>query len=219
MTARLIVSVVVATAALITASTVAAAVPPVKDKCSNIVGVQKKIPAGYKRGVKLKCVKQRQRPKCASDEIADSQGFCVPILPPSPPPAPTAWWPTDYTPWTGAGNAFASGSDHTPLVAYQPSTCRTVGGTEVPNGTVDPFGRVCWSYLFQVSVIWTSTSKTGCGSLFVRLRETAGGVIVGNTIGSSSDVPNNVPVQIRGSVSSDGHPDMKVEISSIDCYS
>lgn len=207
------------TCAIAVAASNAYAVTPI-DKCSNLKGIQKKIPAGYKRGAKFKCVrKTADLPSCTGNQVLEPDGKChtIPTTPP-PPPTPIVWWTADYTAWDGPGNNVVATSDHTPLVAYKPSTCRTAGGSEVPNGTIDPFGRVCWSYLFQVNVIWSNGGKAGCGSFFVRLRETAGGVIVGDTIGAANDIPNNTPVQIRSSVSSDGHPDMKIEISSIDCY-
>lgn len=212
---RMVLLAVLVFAGALIATSSGAAAPPHKDKCSNLPGIQRVVPRGYKRAGATRCVRL---PKCDSGTVRGSDGYChVPYSPP-PPPQPVVWWPSDYTAWTGAGNAFATSADHTPLTAYQPSTCRTVGGTDVPNGSVDPFGRVCWSYLFQVSVRW-SDGKTGCGSLFVSLRETSNGVIVGDTIGSARDVPNNTPVLIRGSVASNGHPNLKVEISSIDCYS
>jgi hypothetical protein len=52
----------------------------------------------------------------------------------------------------------------------------------------------------------------------VRIRETSNGVIVGDTISSANDVPNNTPVQIHGAVSPAGNPGLQLSISSVDCF-
>lgn len=211
-------AIVGATVAL-TAVAAAGATPKPKDVCSNLRGVQKKMPHGYQRGTGRRCVKKPA--ECTGNYVGEADGKCH-LIPPSPPPPPepVAWWPSDYQPWTGDGtNVFAS-NDHSPLLAYKPSTCKTLGGQDVPNGSTDPTGRICWSYLFQTNVVWPSApGKSGCGSIFVKLRESSNGVIVGSTIDSADDVPNNTPVQLQGVVSPNGNPNLQLTISSVDCFS
>ena len=67
--------------AALTATVSAQAATKPKDQCSNLRGIQKAIPKGYKRGTKLRCVKiTRPSTPPASPP------------PPPPPPDPTVQW-------------------------------------------------------------------------------------------------------------------------------
>lgn len=202
--------------AVILAPTAIAKTP---DRCSNLAGVQAKIPAGYKRGVGLKCIKKKppgRLKSCPDGFKAGPGGSCQ--ANPSPPPQPvnTPWWPSGYSGWTGAGsNSFVKGQS---LVAYAPASCNTIGGGQVANGQPDSIGNICWAYTLEVNVVW-GNGAAGCSSLFVKANEISNGVIVGDTIAEASSVPNNQPVLIHQSVRPQGYPGLTLQLTEIDCYS
>lgn len=185
------------------AKTTSAAVPI--DKCSNLKGVQHVIPRGYRRGIGLKCVK---KPKTVPKSVT------VNVKTPPPPRINNAWWPSGYAGWTGTGDTFVNGQS---LVAYQPSSCPTLGGGSVPNGQSDTIGDICWAYTMQVNVQF-SNGTTGCKTLYVSANEISGGVIVGYTNYLATDVPNNQAVLVTRVVPPDGYPGLQLQLSEIDCY-
>jgi hypothetical protein len=61
-------AVILAGASIVSARNASAAAPKPKDRCSNLIGVQKTIPTGFERGAKLRCV--RKLPAAAAPPTA-----------------------------------------------------------------------------------------------------------------------------------------------------
>jgi hypothetical protein len=120
-----------------------------------------------------------------------------------------SWWtqilapwqpPAGFTLWTGYG----TGKN---VVAYQPASCMTIGGSQIANGATDPQGNICWAY--------TLVSQKDCeADIYARVDINQNGVVVGYS-NDLEHVAAGQQVLMHGVVS--GHPGATLTLDEVDC--